>query len=180
MGLRDKLGRFKGEVLGIEVWVGLRMGVDISPGEKSGVMDDDVIAAIRLEAHSDDCSRHGERFPNDEELLAEREGAKGAGKAGVSTADVVASDITASSPSERRQNVFRTRRKGPGMMIQYKSLFVVAFYAKCLLLKTVTKVMGTLVLVLFDDGSWGDVTHAFTFRWLKKEGWVVYKVQGLL
>jgi hypothetical protein len=78
--------------------VGLTTGVDNSPGEKSGVFIDDFVAAIRLEARSDDCpSWRRRRFPSDVEPLTEREGVKGAEKRGVSTVDVVASDITASS-----------------------------------------------------------------------------------
>jgi hypothetical protein len=75
--------------------VGLTIGVDISPG----VVVDDFIAAIRLEARSDDCpSWRRRRFPSDEvEPLTEREGAKGVERTGVPIVDVVASDITASS-----------------------------------------------------------------------------------
>jgi hypothetical protein len=80
--------------------VGLTTGVDISRGGGSEVVVD-FIAAIRLEARSGDCPcRPRRRFPSDVEPLTEREGVKGAEKAGVSAADVVASDITASS-SER-------------------------------------------------------------------------------
>ena len=95
LGLRDKLGLLVGgKVSGIEVWVGLTTGVGISPGEKSGVVVDDFSAAIRLEARSGDCpSWRRRRFPSDVEPLTEREGANGA----VSTVEVVASDITASS-----------------------------------------------------------------------------------
>jgi hypothetical protein len=98
--------------------VGLTTGVDItSPGVKSGVVVEDVVAAaaIRLEARSDGWrSWRRERFPNDVEPLTEREGAKGADKTGVSTVGcvlVVASDITVSW-SDWRKNAFRTRRKG--------------------------------------------------------------------
>jgi hypothetical protein len=101
MGVSDKLGRrFKGgKVSGIEVRVGLTTGVDIiSPGEKpGGVVVDEVIAAIRLEARSDDCpSWRRPRFPRDVEPFTEREGAKGEENTGASTVEVVASDITAS------------------------------------------------------------------------------------
>ena len=68
-------------------------------GLTTGVVVDDLIAAIRLEARSDDCPswRRG-RFPSGVEPFTEREGAKGAGKTGVSTVDMfAASDITASS-----------------------------------------------------------------------------------
>jgi hypothetical protein len=78
MGLRDRLGRFEGgKVSGIEVRVGLTTRVDIiSPGEKSGVVVDEVIAAVRLEARSDDCpSWRRRRFPSYVEPLTEREGA---------------------------------------------------------------------------------------------------------
>jgi hypothetical protein len=56
MGLRDKLGRFEGgKVSGIEVRLGLTTEVDvISLGETSWVVLDDLMAAIRLEARSDD------------------------------------------------------------------------------------------------------------------------------
>jgi hypothetical protein len=98
MGLRDKLGRFEGaEVLGIEVRVGLTTGVDISPGEKTGVVVDDLIAAIRLEARSDECpSWRRRRFPGDVEPFTERVGAKGAENTGASGVDIVASFINAS------------------------------------------------------------------------------------
>jgi hypothetical protein len=104
--------------------VGLTTGVGIiSPGEKSGGVVEDVIAAIRLEARLGDCpSSRRRRFPSDDvEPLTEREGARGVEKTGVSTVevDVVASDITASW-SEWRQNVFWARRKGvrrEGMMM---------------------------------------------------------------
>jgi hypothetical protein len=90
--------------------VGLTIVVKFPPGDKSGVVVDDLIAAIRLEARSGDCpSWRRRRFPSDVDPLTEREGAKGAEKAGVSTTvDVDASDITASSS----ENVFRTRRAG--------------------------------------------------------------------
>lgn len=126
MGFRDKLGRrFEVGVSGVEVWVGLTTGVDIiSPGDKSGGVVEDVIAAIRLEARSDGCpSWRRRRFPRDVEPLTEREGAKGVEKTGVSTVEVevevVASDITVSW-SEWREDVFRARRKGvrrKGMMM---------------------------------------------------------------
>ena len=88
--------------------MGLTTGVDISPGEKSGVVVDDFSTAIRLEARLGDCpSWRQRRFPSDVEPLTEQEGANGA----VSTVEVVASDITASS-SEWLQNVLRTRHKG--------------------------------------------------------------------
>lgn len=81
--------------------MGLTTGVGVSPGEKSGVVVDDLIAAIRLEARSGDCPCWPRRrFPSDVELLTDREGVKGADKTGVPTVEVVASDITASS-SER-------------------------------------------------------------------------------
>ena len=102
MGLRDKLGRCEGgKVSGIEARVGPTTGIGISPREKSGVVVDDLIAAIRLEARSGDCPCWPRRrFPSDVELLTDREGVKGADKTGVPTVEVVASDITASS-SER-------------------------------------------------------------------------------
>ena len=69
--------------------MGLTTGVD--------VVVDDLIAVIRLEARSDDCPSWRRCFLSGVELLTEREGAKGAEKKGVSTLDVVASDINASS-----------------------------------------------------------------------------------
>ena len=69
--------------------MGLTTGVD--------VVVDDLIAVIRLEAHSDDCPFWRRHFLSGVEPLMEREGAKGAEKKGVSTLDVVASDINASS-----------------------------------------------------------------------------------
>ena len=78
--------------------MGLTTGVDIiSPGDKSGGVVEDLIAAIRLEARSGDCPPwRRRRFPRDVEPLTEREGAKGAGMTGASSMDVVASDITVS------------------------------------------------------------------------------------
>jgi hypothetical protein len=54
------------------------------------VVVDDVSAA----GLTDDASRLRWRFPSDEELLTEREGATGEEKTGVLTADVVSSDIS--------------------------------------------------------------------------------------
>ena len=51
---------------------------------------DDVSAA----GLTDNGSRLRWRFPSDEELLTEREGAEGEEKTGVQTADVVSSDIS--------------------------------------------------------------------------------------
>lgn len=103
--------------------MGLTTGVDISPGEKSGDVVDDLIAAMRLEARSGDCPCWARRrFPSDAELLTEREGVKGAERrTGASAVDVVASDITVSS-SEWRQNVFRVRRKGMVRMMMIQEL----------------------------------------------------------
>ena len=69
--------------------MGLTTGVD--------VVVDDLIAVIHLEARSDDCPSWRRRFLSGVEPLTEQEGAKGAEKKGVSTLDVVASDINASS-----------------------------------------------------------------------------------
>jgi hypothetical protein len=80
MGLRAKIGRFEGKVSDIEVWVGLASGNGMSPGEKSGVVDD--VPAVDLETHPDGCSWRRRRFPSDEEPLTEREGAKGEVKTG--------------------------------------------------------------------------------------------------
>ena len=68
----------------------LRTGVDISPGEKSGIVVDGLIAAIRLKARSDNCpSWHRRQFLSYVEPSTEREGAKGAEKIGVSAVDVL-------------------------------------------------------------------------------------------
>jgi len=79
--------------------VGFTTGVDISPGDKFGVVVEDLIAAIRLEARLGDCPCWPRRrFPSDVEgPLTEREGDRGSEKTGVSTVDVVASNITESS-----------------------------------------------------------------------------------
>ena len=81
MGLRDKLGYFEGgKVSGIEVRVGLTTGVGIiSLREDSGVVLDDLMAAVCLEARSVVCPSWRRRhYPSDVEPLIEWKGAKGA------------------------------------------------------------------------------------------------------
>ncbi len=164
MGLRDKLGRVEGSVSGIEVRVGLMTGVDISSGEESGVVVDKFFAAIRLEARSGNCSWCPRRFPN-EEPLTEREGDKGTGKTGASTTDVAVSDITTSSSLEWRQNVSRTRRKAEGMMmmLNYLKSFVVGVLLCQVLMPNEEDSNESdgcaLVLVSFEDDSWGEGCH---------------------
>ena len=50
--------------------MGLMTGVDISPGEKSGVIIDDFSAAICLEARLGDCpSWRQRRFPSERRAI---------------------------------------------------------------------------------------------------------------